>query len=148
MFRRREVRAADDQVLAVTEFFHPRIEEMAGLLPRRLGETVERSAWLARLVDRGRKLRTTAPSSFLLLYCVAGLRRFRRHSLRHAREMRHLDEWAERIRKFAASDVARAERIAGVAIAGVCARRVKARPAPDGSARPGTRTQRAAWAAT
>jgi indolepyruvate ferredoxin oxidoreductase beta subunit len=103
---RREVRAADDQVLAVTEFFHPRIEEMAGLLPRRLGETIERSAWLARLVDRGRKLRTTAPSSFLLLYCVAGLRRFRRHSLRHAREMRHLDEWAERIRKFAASDAA------------------------------------------
>ena len=103
---RREVRAADDQVLAITEFFHPRIEEMAGLLPRRLGENVERSAWLARLVDRGRKLRTTAPSSFLLLYCVAGLRRFRRHSLRHAREMRHLDEWTRRIRKFAASDTA------------------------------------------
>jgi len=103
---RREVRAADDQVLAVTEFFHPRIEEMAGMLPRRLGEKIERSAWLARLVDRGRQLRTTAPPSFLLLYCVAGLRRFRRHSLRHSREMRHLDGWAQRIRKFAASDAA------------------------------------------
>jgi indolepyruvate ferredoxin oxidoreductase beta subunit len=79
---------------------------MAGLLPPRLGEKVERSAWLGHLVDRGRKVRTTAPSSFLLLYCVAGLRRFRRRMLRHAREMRHLDEWSRRIQKFAASDVA------------------------------------------
>jgi indolepyruvate ferredoxin oxidoreductase beta subunit len=103
---RREARAADDQIVAITEFFHPRIEEMAGLLPPRLGEKVERSAWLGRLVDRGRKLRTTAPSSFLLLYCVAGLRRFRRRTLRHAREMRHLEEWSRRVQTFAASDVA------------------------------------------
>ncbi|MEN3349786.1 MAG: indolepyruvate ferredoxin oxidoreductase, beta subunit [Bradyrhizobium sp.] len=103
---RREARAGDEQVLAITEFFHPRIEEMAGLLPPRLGEKLERSARLARLIDRGRKLRTTAPSSFLLLYCVAGLRRFRRGTLRYAREMRHLDDWAQRIRKFAAQDVA------------------------------------------
>ena len=41
-----------------------------------------------------------------MLYCVAGLRRFRRRTLRHSREMRHLDQWAQRIRKFAASDVA------------------------------------------
>ncbi|MFG3597753.1 indolepyruvate oxidoreductase subunit beta family protein [Bradyrhizobium sp. RDI18] len=103
---RREVRAGDDQVLAITEFFHPRIEEMAGLLPPILGEKVERSPRLARLIDRGRKLRTTAPSSFLLLYCVAGLRRLRRRTLRHAREMRHLEEWVQRVRKFAGTDPA------------------------------------------
>lgn len=103
---RREVRAGDDQVLAVTEFFHPRLEEMAGMLPRRLGERLERSAWIGRLIDRGRKLRTTSPSAFLVLYGIAGLRRFRRGSLRHGREMRHLDDWTQRIRKFATSDVA------------------------------------------
>ena len=103
---RREVRAGEDQILAITEFLHPRIEEMAGLLPPWLGEKIERSDRLARLVDRGRKLRTTGPSSFLLLYGVAGLRRFRRGTLRHAREMRHLDEWAQRVRKFAADDPA------------------------------------------
>ncbi|QPF87290.1 indolepyruvate oxidoreductase subunit beta family protein [Bradyrhizobium genosp. L] len=103
---RREARSGDDQVLAITEFMHPRIEEMAGLLPPRLGERVERSERLARLVDRGRKLRTTAPLSFLLLYCVAGLRRFRRGTLRHARETRHLDDWARRIQKLAATDAA------------------------------------------
>ncbi|WP_338699367.1 indolepyruvate oxidoreductase subunit beta family protein [Bradyrhizobium sp. 26S5] len=102
---RREVRAADDQVLAITEFFHPRIEEMAGLLPPRLGAKVERSERLAGLIDRGRKLRTTAPASFLLLYCLAGLRRFRRGNLRHSRETRHLDGWAQRVQKFAAHDV-------------------------------------------
>ncbi|MEH2552938.1 indolepyruvate ferredoxin oxidoreductase beta subunit [Bradyrhizobium algeriense] len=103
---RREARAGDDQILGITEFFHPRIEEMAGLLPPRLGEKVERSKGLARLVDRGRKLRATSPPAFLMLYCVAGLRRFRRRMLRHSREMRHLDQWAQRVRKFAASDTA------------------------------------------
>src|SRR5437899_7907696 len=103
---RREARAGDDQILGITEFFHPRIEEMAGLLPPRLGEWIERSERLARLIDRGRKLRTTAPSAFLMLYCVAGLRRFRRRTLRHTREMRHLGAWSQRIRKFAASDTA------------------------------------------
>jgi indolepyruvate ferredoxin oxidoreductase beta subunit len=103
---RREARAGDDQVLAITEFFHPRIEEMAGLLPPRLGEKVERNERLARLIDRGRKLRTTAPSAFLMLYFVAGLRRFRRRTLRHAREMHHLDAWSQRVRKFAADDPA------------------------------------------
>ena len=41
-----------------------------------------------------------------MLYCVAGLRRFRRGTLRHAREMRHLDEWAQRIKKLAPTDPA------------------------------------------
>ena len=105
---RREVRAGDGQILAITEFFHPRIEEMAGLLPPWLGERLERSARLGKLIDRGRKLRTTAPSAFLLLYGVAGLRRFRRGTLRHAREMRHLDGWAQRIKKLAIADPAHA----------------------------------------
>jgi indolepyruvate ferredoxin oxidoreductase beta subunit len=81
---------------------------MAGLLPPWLGERIERSKQLGKLIDRGRKLRTTAPSAFLLLYCVAGLRRFRRGTLRHAREMRLLDEWAQRIKKLAAPDPAHA----------------------------------------
>lgn len=103
---RREVRAGEDQIVAITEFFHPRIEEMAGLLPPWLGEKVERSQGLARLIDRGRKLRTTSPFAFLMLYGVAGLRRFRRRTLRHTREMRHLDQWAKRVQKFASTDSA------------------------------------------
>ena len=113
---RREARAGDDQVLAITEFFHPRIEEMAGLLPPRLGEKIERNERLGKLIDRGRKLRTTAPSAFLMLYFVAGLRRFRRRTLRHAREMRHLDAWSQRVRKFAASDTALATAVSRPAV--------------------------------
>src|SRR3954449_4098341 len=41
-----------------------------------------------------------------MLYCVAGLRRFRRRTRRHSGEMRHLDQWAQRVRKFAATDPA------------------------------------------
>jgi indolepyruvate ferredoxin oxidoreductase beta subunit len=103
---RREARAGDDQILGITEFFHPRIEEMAGLLPPWLGEKIESSERLARLIDRGRRLRTTAPTAFLMLYFMAGLRRVRRRTLRHTREMRHLDQWAQRVRKFATHDLA------------------------------------------
>ena len=71
---------------------------MAGLLAAAARRKIERSERLARLIDRGRKLRTTSPSAFLMLYCVAGLRRFRRRTLRHSREMHHLDEWAQRVR--------------------------------------------------
>ena len=52
---RREARAGDDQILGITEFFHPRIEEMAGLLPPWLGEKIETQRAIARLIDRGRK---------------------------------------------------------------------------------------------
>ena len=103
---RRETGAAPAQIVAITEFFHPRIEEIAGLLPSWLGEKVERNAVLARLVDRGRRLRTTAPLAFLALFVVGGMRRFRRGTLRHGREMRHLEAWAQRVQKFAGSDVA------------------------------------------
>src|SRR5260370_19035818 len=103
---RRETGAGAAQIVAITEFFHPRIEEIAGLLPPWLGEKVERNATIARLVDRGRRLRTTAPLAFLALFVVGGLRRFRRGTLRHAREMRHLQAWAQRVQKFAGNDVA------------------------------------------
>ena len=46
---RHEARAADDQIISITEFFHPRIEEMAGLLPTsawRKGRA-QRVAWPA-----------------------------------------------------------------------------------------------------
>ena len=108
---RRETGAAPAQIVAITEFFHPRIEEIASLLPPWLGEKVERNAVLARLVDRGRRLRTTAPLAFLSLFVVGGMRRFRRGTLRHGREMRHLENWSARIQKFTKTDIALATAI-------------------------------------
>jgi len=45
------------------------------------------------------------------LFVVGGLRRFRRGTLRHGREMRHLAAWSERIAKFAGNDVALASAV-------------------------------------
>lgn len=92
-----EMGKRDDQVMHLTEYFHPRAEEIAGMLPAKLGERVEASPkWMARLdrwFNRGRRLRTDTLRGFLPLYLVAGLRGWRRRTHRHAVEQAHLDAW-------------------------------------------------------
>jgi indolepyruvate ferredoxin oxidoreductase beta subunit len=92
-----EVGVRPDQVLHVTEFMHPRMEEVAGTLPKRLGLWIEARPRLFRALDRvvnrGRRVRTDAARWFFVLYALAGMRRFRRGTLRHAREIAHLERW-------------------------------------------------------
>ncbi|TCT09262.1 indolepyruvate ferredoxin oxidoreductase beta subunit [Tepidamorphus gemmatus] len=92
-----EVGVGEDQIVYTTEFMHPRMEEVAGTLPRRLGEWIEARprlfAALNRLVNRGRRVRTGTIRWFLPLYALAGMRRMRRSTLRHAREMDHIAAW-------------------------------------------------------
>ncbi len=94
---RREAAVRPDQLLSITEFMHPRTEEVLGTLPRRLGSAIAaRPALLAildRLVNRGRRVRTGTVLWFLALSAVAGLGRWRRGSLRHARETEHVAHW-------------------------------------------------------
>lgn len=83
--------------LHLTEFFHPRGEEIISLLPAGLGRWIEArprlAAWIDRRLNRGRRVRTHRLSGFVLLYALGGLRRLRRKSLRHAQEQAHLDAW-------------------------------------------------------
>ncbi len=94
---RREVGAKDDQLLGLTEYMHPRMEEVAGTLPAWAGHAIESRpklfAALDRIVNRGRRVRTDRIHWFLALYAVAGLKRFRRGSLRHERETEHWTRW-------------------------------------------------------
>ena len=94
---RREVGADPSAVLHVTEYFHPRGEEVAGLMPARLGRWFEARpramARLDRLVNRGRRLRTDRVGPFALLWGVGGLRRLRPRTHRHAVETAHLEAW-------------------------------------------------------
>jgi indolepyruvate ferredoxin oxidoreductase beta subunit len=91
-----EMKAADAP-LYLTEFMHPRAEELASLLPLGLGRRVSASAGTMKLIDklfnRGRKIETAKLSGFLQLYALASLRRFRRSLLRHAGETAHLESW-------------------------------------------------------
>ena len=63
-----EMGAGGGQLLHLTEFMHPRAEEIAGMLPRRMGERISASpAWMARLdrwFNKGRRLRTDSQRAF------------------------------------------------------------------------------------
>jgi indolepyruvate ferredoxin oxidoreductase beta subunit len=112
---RAEAAARPEQLVYTTEFVHPRMEEVAGALPRSFGLWLESKPrlWklLDRLVSRGRRVRTGRISSFLALYIVASLQRFRRGTLRHSREVAHRDAWLELARATAKSDYALAVEI-------------------------------------
>jgi indolepyruvate ferredoxin oxidoreductase, beta subunit len=96
---RAEVAARPDQVVYATEFMHPRMEEVCGTLPADLGQWIESSprlmAFLRRFVDRGRRVQSGTVGWFLVLYVIAGWRRFRRTTLRHQREMAHMQAWLD-----------------------------------------------------
>ena len=102
---RGEVRAAPGQIVYVTEFMHPRFEELCETLPAPLGRRMIESRGLARLLApmfrRGRHMNTAKLGGFLALYCLAGLRRWRRGTLRYRVEQARIDAWLERIRHSA-----------------------------------------------
>lgn len=92
-----ELELSEGQVLQTTEFMHPRMEEVMGVLPvgasRWLGARPRLLGWLDRRVNRGRRVRTYSLPWFLALYLVGGMRGLRRRSLRHAVEAAHRDGW-------------------------------------------------------
>ncbi|WP_128515023.1 indolepyruvate oxidoreductase subunit beta family protein [Tabrizicola thermarum] len=96
---RSEMGVKEANVLHLTEFFHPRAAEIVGMFPARLGARLEADPkWMARLTrwfDRGRRLRTDSLPAFVALYFLGGMKRWRRRTLRHAREQAHLARWLE-----------------------------------------------------
>ena len=105
-----EMERGDDQTLHLTEFFHPRAAEIAGLLPARLGARITTSErWMARLTrwfDRGRRVRTDRLRGFVALYVIAGLRGYRKRTHRHAVEEAHLARWLETVWDYLDTDPA------------------------------------------
>lgn len=118
-----ELELSQGQLLQTTEFMHPRMEEVMGMLPasfgRWLGARPRLLGWLDRRVNKGRRVRTYSLPWFLALYVVGGLRGLRRRSLRHAVEIAHRDEWLS-----AATDAVRTNYQLGVEIL-QCRRLVK-----------------------
>jgi len=110
-----EVQPSERQLVAVTEFMKPRIEELCGTLPTRLGRWILRSKrprrWLTRLT-RGRRIETTSIGGFVQLYWLASLRRWRRNTLRYADEERRIGRWLDFIGQTARQDYALALEIA------------------------------------
>jgi indolepyruvate ferredoxin oxidoreductase, beta subunit len=117
---RRESGAAPEQLIGITEFLRPRVAEIAGTLPLALGTPLLRSprlqAWLTRFTH-GRQVRTRTIAGFLMLFMVAGLRRWRRGTLRYREEDARISDWLARIMRLApqryalAVELARAQRL-------------------------------------
>lgn len=105
---RGEVQADDAQIVDVTEFVHPRLEEICDSLPAGVGNWIRRTGWIAGLIEgmfaKGRKVRTSRLPGFLLLYVVSGGRRWRRSTPRFLREDAAIKAWLERVREAAAID--------------------------------------------
>ncbi len=110
-----EVVVKDDQVLMLTEYFHPRYEEFTTTLPKRLGKWFQKrkgfEAWYAKRFDKGRRIRTDSLRGFLMLWMVSSLRPMRRRLLRHESEMAHVDRWFATVLEVAGSDRALAEEL-------------------------------------
>jgi indolepyruvate ferredoxin oxidoreductase beta subunit len=80
---------------------HPRLQEICETLPAGLGRWLAGSGAPRRLVERftrkGRVVNTTSLRGFLMLYLLAGMRRWRRATLRYEQENRRIEQWLGRI---------------------------------------------------
>ncbi len=92
-----EMGAKSANLVELTEFFHPRAEEVASLMPAKMGAAWEsnpkRMALLNRLFNKGRRLRTHTLRSFLMLHFLGGLKGYRLQTRRHQVEVAHLEAW-------------------------------------------------------
>jgi indolepyruvate ferredoxin oxidoreductase, beta subunit len=99
-----EVKPSPGQLVQITEFMKPRVEEICGTLPAGLGAWILRSKmprrWLA-LLTAGRQISTSSIGGFLLLYSLAGLRRWRPKTLRYRQEQARICRWLEFIGRAA-----------------------------------------------
>lgn len=106
----KDARVDEAQLLQINEFLHPRVQEIADMLPAGLGQWLLNTGWARRLVERftqkGKIVQTTSLSGFLQLYAVAGSRHWRRKSLRFQKEHQQINDWLAHIPALAQENYA------------------------------------------
>jgi len=107
---RGEVKAGDGQLLHVTEFMHPRLQEVCEALPAGLGRMILASkgvsAFLSRFFRKGRYVKTTSLPWFFALRFIASMRGLRPRSLRFIEEQQRIEAWLATVRHEAFRDSA------------------------------------------
>lgn len=92
-----EAGATEGQIIRITEFMHPRFEEVCDILPESLGRALRDWAWargaFSKWIERDWKITTSRLSGYLLLSFTASLRVIRPHSYRCATERSRIDSW-------------------------------------------------------
>ncbi len=113
---RTEVKAEPEQLVYVQEFMHPRVEEICDTLPAWLGALVLKTPMLRGFIGlfcgSGRRIPTTKLSGFLLLYGIAGLKRWRRGTYRYQVEAANMERWLNDVATTAVHDNALAVEVA------------------------------------
>jgi indolepyruvate ferredoxin oxidoreductase beta subunit len=107
---RSEVKAGEEQLLGITEFMHPRLQEVCETLPAGLGRWIlhspRLSKWLERFFRDGRYVETTSLRWFLVLRLLAAMRPLRPRSLRYVEEQERIEGWLTDIRDSIGRDPA------------------------------------------
>jgi len=105
---REEVRAREGQIVEIAEFMHPRLQEIAESVPAWLGRLMLRNGLLRGAIEnatrKGKIVKTTSIRGFLQLYLVAGLKPWRRSSMRFAEEEERQAGWLGTVVATAAKD--------------------------------------------
>jgi len=113
---RDQVGAAENQPAHIVEYFHPRIEEICDTLPAGLGGYVLHSPWLRKMLSpmfaKGRNIRTSTITGFLMLRTIAKMKRWRRSSYRFKTQQELIAEWLLRVLMALESDYDGAMKIA------------------------------------
>jgi indolepyruvate ferredoxin oxidoreductase, beta subunit len=82
---KRDNSVGKDQIVYTTEYMHP---------PAPLGRFLEaHPALFGWIFRKGRRVQTGTIRWFLVLYALSALKPIRRTTLRHRREMAHLEKW-------------------------------------------------------
>ena len=115
---RDDARAEPDQIVNVSEYLHPRVEEICDLLPATIARGVLASNLqrkvLGALLGKGRRVSTTKLRGFLPLYFMASLRFMRRWGYRFGVEQKRIEDWISTITAAAPHDYVLACEIAGL----------------------------------
>lgn len=105
---RTEVCAQPGQIVQVSEYLHPRVEEVCDTLPAPIGRFILNTSLARKAVGfvfgHGRRVPTTRLRGFLQLYIIAMLRPMRPVSLRYRETQAEIEAWLARIAGALAKD--------------------------------------------
>jgi indolepyruvate ferredoxin oxidoreductase beta subunit len=121
---RDEVRAHPGDIVQIADYFKPRLEELLGILPVRLGRLV--AAWaegvqriIGRPLELALALRTDSILGFIALRLVAACKPLRPRGARYEQEQVRIGDWLRALHDCSALGILPAQEIA------LCARLIK-----------------------
>ena len=111
---KKEVRLEKDQILIIQDIFKPGKNEIAAMLPYRIGSwlTKRNKLFFIPFVGRGMKINSQSISGFLVLKTLSMFKYIRKFSYRYKEEQDKIDQWLSNIKSSLKFSIGYAEGIA------------------------------------